>query len=105
PPLFPYTTLFRSALTVVPDADADPAPAGTFTGTAEQPIAGTAWSSEVDEFDVTFTVDDAGNISGFSSEYRWVCWLSPDNPTGTINFDGLPPTRLTSDRAFAVHCS
>ncbi|HLR57318.1 MAG TPA: LPXTG cell wall anchor domain-containing protein [Beutenbergiaceae bacterium] len=93
------------ALTVVPDVDADPAPAGTFTGTAEQPIAGTAWSSEVDEFDVTFTVDDAGNISGFSSEYRWVCWLSPDNPTGTINFDGMPPTRVTSDRAFAVNWS
>src|SRR5690625_1258650 len=94
-----------ASLTVVPDADGDPAPAGTFTGTAEQPIAGTIWSSEIDEFDVTFTVDDEGIISGFSSEYRWVCWLSPNNPTGTIDFDGMPPTRITSDRAFAVSWS
>src|SRR5699024_2737128 len=36
---------------------------------------------------------------------RWVGWPSPDNPIGTINFDGMPPTPITSDRAFAVNWS
>lgn len=100
--LFHPAVSVSTTLEVVSQIDGATAPAGEYFGIATQDVAGTVWTSETNYFPLTFTVDADGRITDFATEYRWVCWLSPDNPTGTIDLDGMPDTRVTSDRAFGI---
>ncbi len=87
---------------VVPDEQGDPAPAGAYAGQSVQDRAGSRPWDEGSARRVQFRIDTDGRLTGFQTEFWWVCAVGGLQGSGYDTFDGMPATQITVGRPFEI---
>lgn len=87
---------------VVPDEPGDAAPAGSYAGQSLQDRAGGLPWDDATASPVQFRVGDDGRLSGFQTEFWWVCAVGGYHGSDYDTFDGMPPTLITVGRPFEI---